>query len=230
MSNYQKPMAEMIGTFWLVLGGCGTALFAGAGVGTIGIGLAFGLSLLAMCYAVGHVSGCHLNPAVTIGMWVAKKTPANDVLPYIIAQVLGGVLAMALISYIAKEGGVALGSYAANGFGEHSPGGFSMHAALIAEGILTAMFVLVILKSVTGPNPGFAPIAIGLTLVVIHLVSITITGTSVNPARSTASAIFAGGWAMDQLWLFWAAPIVGGAIGGYVFKNFCCCDGSGCTK
>lgn len=228
MSNYQKPLAELIGTFWLVLGGCGTALLAGAGAGYLGVALAFGLSLLAMAYAIGHISGCHLNPAVTVGMWVAKKTPTSDLLPYIIAQVLGGVLAMSLISYVAKEGGVDLGAYAANGFGEHSPGGFSMHAALVTEVVMTAIFVLVILKSTSGSSAGFAPLAIGLTLVVIHLVSMGVTGTSVNPARSTASALFASGWAMDQLWVFWVAPIVGGAVGAYVYNNFCA--GGSCTK
>lgn len=229
MSNYQKPLAELIGTFWLVLGGLGTALLAGSAAGYLGVALAFGLSLLAMCYAVGPISGCHLNPAVTIGMWVAKKTPTSDLLPYIIAQVLGGILAVALISYVGQEGGVNLGMYGANGFGEHSPGGFGMHGALIAEGILTAMFVLIILKAVSSAG-GHAPLAIGLTLVVIHLIAMGITGASVNPARSTASAIFAGGWAMDQLVWFWVAPIFGGAVGGYIFKNFCCEGGTCGTK
>ncbi|HCM83820.1 MAG TPA: aquaporin Z [Alphaproteobacteria bacterium] len=225
MSEYQKPMAEMIGTFWLVLGGCGTVLLAGGSVGALGIALAFGLSLLAMCYAIGHISGCHLNPAVTIGMWMAKKIPTSDLLPYIVAQVVGGVLAIALISYIVQGGSVDLGSYAANGFGEHSPGGFNMHSAFITEAIMTFMFVMVILKSTSGGS-SHAGLAIGLTLVVIHLVSMSVTGTSVNPARSTASAIFAGGWAMDQLWLFWAAPVVGGAVAGVVFKKFCCTGGT----
>ncbi|MDD5264444.1 MAG: aquaporin Z [Candidatus Bipolaricaulis sp.] len=217
--------AEFFGTFWLVLGGCGSAVlaaaFPGLGIGFAGVALAFGLTVLTMAYAVGHISGCHLNPAVSVGLWIGGRFPAKDLVPYIVAQVAGG-LAGAAILYVIAAGvpgfGVSSG-FATNGFGDHSPGGYSMTAALVCEIVMTAMFLLVILGATDKRAPkGFAPIAIGLALTLIHLISIPVTNTSVNPARSTGVAIIQGGWAIEQLWLFWAAPIVGAIVGGVVYR------------
>jgi aquaporin Z len=217
--------AEFFGTFWLVLGGCGSAVlaaaFPGLGIGFVGVALAFGLTVLTMAYAVGHISGCHLNPAVSVGLWIGGRFPAKDLVPYIVAQVAGG-LAGAAILYVIATGvpgfGVSSG-FATNGFGDHSPGGYSMTAALVCEIVMTAMFVLIILGATDKRAPkGFAPIAIGLALTLIHLISIPVTNTSVNPARSTGVAIIQGGWAIEQLWLFWVAPIVGALVGGVVYR------------
>ena len=217
--------AEFIGTFWLVLGGCGSAVFAAAfpnvGIGLLGVSFAFGLTVLTMAFAIGHISGCHLNPAVSVGLCVGKRFPASDLLPYIVAQVAGAVVAAAVLYLIAtgKAGFSLSAGFAANGYGEHSPGGYAMHSALVAEVVLTFMFLFVILGSTDSRAPqGFAPIAIGLCLTLIHLISIPITNTSVNPARSTGQAIFVGGWALAQLWLFWVAPIVGAAIAGVAYR------------
>ncbi len=217
--------AEFIGTFWLVLGGCGSAVFAAAfpnvGIGLLGVSFAFGLTVLTMAFAIGHISGCHLNPAVSVGLCVGKRFPASDLLPYIVAQVAGAVVAAAVLYLIAtgKAGFSLSAGFAANGYGEHSPGGYAMHSALVAEVVLTFMFLFVILGSTDSRAPqGFAPIAIGLCLTLIHLISIPITNTSVNPARSTGQAIFVGGWALAQLWLFWLAPIVGAAIAGVAYR------------
>lgn len=217
--------AEFFGTFWLVLGGCGSAVlacnFPGAGIGFVGVSLAFGLTVLTMAYAIGHISGCHLNPAVSIGLCVGGRFPANKLLPYIIAQVLGGLAAGGILYliYTGKADFKELGGFASNGFGEHSPGQFSMVACIITEIVMTMMFLLIILGSTDKKAPaGFAPIAIGLGLTLIHLISIPVTNTSVNPARSTAVAIFAGDWAISQLWLFWVAPIIGAVIGALAYK------------
>jgi aquaporin Z len=217
--------AEFLGTFWLVLGGCGSAVlacnFPGAGIGFVGVSLAFGLTVLTMAYAIGHISGCHLNPAVSIGLCVGGRFPANKLLPYIVAQVLGGLAAGGVLYLIAtgKADFKELGGFASNGFGEHSPGQFSMVACLITEIVMTMMFLLIILGSTDKKAPaGFAPIAIGLGLTLIHLISIPVTNTSVNPARSTAVALFAGDWAIAQLWLFWVAPIIGAVIGALAYK------------
>ena len=221
----KKLTAEFFGTFWLVLGGCGSAVLAAAfpelGIGFVGVSLAFGLTVLTMAYAVGHVSGAHFNPAVTVGLAAAGRIGWNTVPGYIVAQVLGGIAA-ALVLYLIVSGKAdfaGVGGFASNGFGEHSPGKFSMMSALITEVVLTAMFLEVIL-GVTHKNApaGFAPLAIGLALTLIHLISIPVTNTSVNPARSTAVALFAEPWALQQLWLFWVAPIVGGIIGALVHK------------
>ena len=217
--------AEFFGTFWLVLGGCGSAVLAAAfpnlGIGFVGVALAFGLTVLTMAYAIGHISGCHLNPAVTIGLWVGKRFPAKDIAPYIIAQVIGG-LAGAGVLYLIASGAAGFnldGGFASNGYGVHSPGGYSMTACLITEVVMTLMFVLIILGATDKRAPqGFAPIAIGLGLTLIHLISIPVTNTSVNPARSTGVAVFAGGWAVSQLWLFWVAPIIGAALGGLIYR------------
>ena len=217
--------AEFVGTFWLVLGGCGSAVLAAAfpnlGIGFVGVALAFGLTVLTMAYAIGHISGCHLNPAVTIGLWVGKRFPAKDIAPYIIAQVIGG-LAGAGVLYLIASGAAGFnldGGFASNGYGVHSPGGYSMTACLITEVVMTLMFVLIILGATDKRVPqGFAPIAIGLGLTLIHLISIPVTNTSVNPARSTGVAVFAGGWAVSQLWLFWVAPIIGAALGGLIYR------------
>ncbi len=221
----KKFAAEFIGTFWLVLGGCGSAVIAaaypGLGIGFAGVALAFGLTVLTMVYAIGHISGAHLNPAVTIGLWAGGRFDKKELLPYIIAQVLGGILA-ACILYIIASGkeGFEIGGFAANGYGEHSPGGYSLLAALVTEIVMTFMFLFIILGATHPKAPkGFAGIAIGLGLTLIHLISIPVTNTSVNPARSTSQAIFAGGWAMGQLWLFWLAPIVGALIAGFVYKS-----------
>lgn len=223
--NSKKYVAEMIGTFWLVLGGCGSAVISAAfpdvGIGLLGVSLAFGLTVVTMAYAIGHISGCHLNPAVTIGLTAGGRFPSSDVLPYIVAQVVGGVIAGAVLYLIASGApgfDVAKG-FASNGYGEHSPGGYSLLAALVTEVVMTAMFLFIIMGATHGKAPvGFAPLAIGLGLTLIHLISIPVTNTSVNPARSTGVAVFVGGWALGQLWLFWVAPLLGGAIGGALYR------------
>jgi len=221
----KRLTAEFIGTLWLVLGGCGSAVLAAAfpslGIGFVGVSLAFGLTVLTMAYAIGHVSGCHLNPAVSIGLCTGGRFPANELLPYIIAQVLGGVAGAGILYVIAcgHPGFDVTAGFASNGYAEHSPGGFSLVSCLVTEIVMTFGFLFVIMGSTHGSAPkGFAPIAIGLCLTLIHLISIPVTNTSVNPARSTGPALFAGGWALSQLWLFWLAPIVGGALGGIVYR------------
>ncbi|MUK66319.1 aquaporin Z [Aliivibrio fischeri] len=220
-----KYMAEFIGTFWLVLGGCGSAVLAAGfpelGIGFVGVSLAFGLTVLTMAFAIGHISGCHLNPAVSVGLWVGGRFDAKDLVPYIVSQVFGGIAAGGILYLIASgQAGFDLaGGFASNGFGEHSPGGYTMTAALITEVVLTAMFLIVIMGATDSRAPaGFAPIAIGLCLTLIHLISIPVTNTSVNPARSTAVAVYVGDWATSQLWLFWVAPIVGAVIGALIYK------------
>ena len=221
---FKKLSAEFLGTFWLVLGGCGSAVLAaalpGVGIGYLGVSFAFGLTVLTMAYAVGGISGGHFNPAVSVGLTVAGKFPASNLVGYVIVQVLGAIAAAAVLYVIASgKGDFQLGGFAANGYGEHSPGGYSLTAALVAEVVLTFFFLFIILGSTHGRVPaGFAPIAIGLALTLIHLVSIPVTNTSVNPARSTGQALFVGDWALSQLWLFWVAPIVGAAIAGIVWK------------
>jgi aquaporin Z len=217
--------AEFLGTFWLVLGGCGAAVLAGSSIGYAGVSLAFGLTVLTMAYAIGHISGCHLNPAVSIGLWAAGRFKADKLLPYIVAQVVGAIVAGAIIWAIAsgKTGfsvcGPAAGQFATNGFGDHSPDGYGLLSALVCEIVMTAMFIVVILGATDERAPkGFAPIAIGLALTLIHLISIPVTNTSVNPARSTGVAIFACGAALQQLWLFWVAPIVGAVLGAVGYK------------
>ena len=225
MSMSRRFAAELIGTFWLVFGGCGTAVisagFPKVGVGLLGVALAFGLTLLTMAFTIGSISGCHINPAVTIGLWAGKRFPAAEVLPYIIAQVIGGILAASVL-YVIASGGAGFdvsNGFAANGYGAHSPGGYSLGSAFVAEVVLTFMFLIVILGSTDKRAPaGFAPIPIGLVLTLIHLISIPITNTSVNPARSTGPALYVGGWALSQLWLFWVAPIAGAAIGGFFYN------------
>ncbi len=220
-----KLIAEFIGTFWLVLGGCGSAVLAAAypelGIGFAGVALAFGLTQLTMIYAIGHISGCHINPAVSVGLWIGGRFDKKEVLPYIIAQVLGGIAGAAVLYLIASgKSGFEVGGFAANGYGEHSPGGYSLIAALVCELVMTFMFMFIILGSTHPKAPkGFAGLSIGLGLTLIHLISIPVTNTSVNPARSTSQAIFAGGWATEQLWLFWAAPIIGAAIAGWAYKT-----------
>ncbi|SHO50667.1 aquaporin Z [Desulfopila aestuarii] len=220
--------AEFFGTFWLVLGGCGSAVLAAAfpevGIGLLGVSFAFGLTVLTMAFAIGHISGCHLNPAVSLGLWAGGRFPAKDLIPYIVAQVLGGIAAGGVLYLIAsgKAGFELSGGFASNGYGEHSPGGYNMLAALITEVVMTMMFLLVILGATDERAPkGFAPIAIGLCLTLIHLISIPVTNTSVNPARSTAVAFFVGDWAVTQLWLFWVAPIFGGMLGAVVYRFLC---------
>jgi aquaporin Z len=217
--------AEFFGTFWLVLGGCGSAVlaaaFPGVGIGLLGVSLAFGLTVLTMAFAIGHISGCHLNPAVSFGLWAGGRFPAKQLLPYIIAQVLGAIVAGGILYLIAsgKAGFDLAAGFALNGYGAHSPGGYSLLAALITEVVMTMMFLFVIMGATDKRAPqGFAPIAIGLCLTLIHLISIPVTNTSVNPARSTGVALFAGGWAIEQLWLFWLAPIVGGIIGALIYR------------
>ena len=224
MSLSRRATAEFIGTFWLVFGGCGSAVlaagFPGLGIGFAGVSLAFGLTVLTMAYAIGHISGCHLNPAVSIGLVAGKRFPASELLPYIIAQVLGAIAGAGVLDVIAsgKAGFDLAGGFASNGYGPHSPGGYSLLAAFVAEAVLTFFFLMVILGSTDSRAPGgFAPIAIGLCLTLIHLISIPVTNTSVNPARSTGPAIFAGSWALSQLWLFWLAPILGAALAGIVY-------------
>jgi aquaporin Z len=220
----KKCGAEFFGTFWLVLGGCGSAVLAAAfpnvGIGLLGVALAFGLTVLTMAFAIGHISGCHLNPAVSFGLWAGGRFPAKDLIPYIIAQVLGAIVAGGVLYLIAsgKADFTLAAGFASNGYGEHSPGGYSLLAALITEVVMTMMFLLVIMGATDKRAPqGFAPIAIGLCLTLIHLISIPVTNTSVNPARSTGVAIFAGDWALAQLWLFWLAPIVGGILGAVIY-------------
>jgi aquaporin Z len=222
-----KYLAEAFGTFWLVLGGCGSAVLAAGfpdvGIGLLGVALAFGLTVLTMAFAIGHISGCHLNPAVTVGLWAGGRFETKDVAPYIIAQVIGGLIAGDILYVIAtgQAGFDVVGSgFAANGYGEHSPGQYSMLAALVSEVIMTMMFLIVIMGATDKRAPqGFAPIAIGLCLTLIHLISIPVTNTSVNPARSTAVAMYVGDWAVSQLWLFWVAPILGGVLGAVIYKN-----------
>ncbi|CBJ80491.1 water channel (aquaporin Z) (MIP family) [Xenorhabdus bovienii str. Jollieti] len=224
---FKKLSAEFLGTFWLVFGGCGSAVLAAAfpqlGIGFVGVSLAFGFTVVTMAYAVGHISGGHFNPAVTLGLFAGGRISAKDVIPYIIAQVIGGIAAAAVLYLIAsgKSGFDATASgFASNGYGEHSPGGFSLQAAIIIELVLTAFFLIVILGTTDkNASVGFAPLAIGLALTLIHLISIPVTNTSVNPARSTAVAIFQGTWALNQLWLFWLIPLIGGAIGGLIYRT-----------
>jgi aquaporin Z len=221
----KKYGAEFFGTFWLVLGGCGSAVlaaaFPGLGIGLLGVSLAFGLTVLTMAFAIGHISGCHLNPAVSIGLWAGGRFPAKSLLPYIVAQVLGAVAAGGVLFVIAsgKSGFDIAAGFASNGFGAHSPGGYSFAAALVTEVVMTMMFLLVILGATDKRAPqGLAPIAIGLCLTLIHLISIPVTNTSVNPARSTGVAVFVGGWAVAQLWLFWVAPVIGAILGATVYR------------
>lgn len=218
-------LAEFLGTFWLVLGGCGSAVLAAAfpdvGIGLLGVSLAFGLTVLTMAYAIGHISGCHLNPAVSVGLWAGGRFPANHLLPYIAAQVLGAIVAGGVLYVIAsgKAGFDVSAGFASNGYEAHSPGGYSLLAALVSEVVMTMMFLLVILGATDKRAPqGMAPIAIGLCLTLIHLISIPVTNTSVNPARSTGVAVFVGDWALAQLWLFWLAPIVGAVLGAVIYR------------
>jgi aquaporin Z len=217
--------AEFLGTFWLVLGGCGSAVLAAAfpnvGIGLLGVALAFGLTVLTMAYAIGHISGCHLNPAVSIGLWAGGRFPADKLLPYIVAQVLGAIAAGGILYLIASgaPGFDVTKGFASNGYAEHSPGGYSLQAAALTEFVMTLFFVLVILGATDKRAPaGFAPLPIGLALTLIHLISIPVTNTSVNPARSTGVALFAGGWAIEQLWLFWVAPIMGALVGALAYR------------
>ncbi len=221
----EKYVAESFGTFWLVLGGCGSAVIAAAfpdvGIGLLGVSLAFGLTVLTMAYAIGHISGCHLNPAVSIGLWAGGRFPANQLPQYIVAQVIGAIVAGGVLYLIAsgKAGFDVSAGFASNGFGEHSPGGYSMFAALLTEVVMTMMFLIVILGATDERAPkGLAPIAIGLCLTLIHLISIPVTNTSVNPARSTGVAVFVGDWAVSQLWLFWIAPIIGAILGAMIYR------------
>lgn len=219
----KKYLAEFIGTFWLVLGGCGSAVLAAAfpdvGIGLLGVSLAFGLTVLTIAYSLGHISGAHLNPAVTIGLWVGGRVDFKDVIPYIVSQILGALAAAGVLYIIATGNGSAIGNFAANGYGEHSPGHYNMNAALLTEVVMTFIFLLIILGATSEKAPkGFAGIAIGLALTLIHLISIPVTNTSVNPARSISQAVFAGGWALEQLWLFIVAPIAGAIIAGVVHK------------
>jgi aquaporin Z len=223
----KRSLAEFLGTLWLVFGGCGSAVLSAAfpqvGIGLLGVSLAFGLTVLTMAFAIGNISGCHLNPAVSVGLWIGKRFPASELLPYIAAQVLGGIAGAGILFVIAsgKEGFTTATGFAANGYGAHSPGGYTLVAALVAEVVLTFFFLMVILGSTDKRAPqGFAPIAIGLCLTLIHLIGIPVTNLSVNPARSTGPAIFVGGWALGQLWVFWFAPIVGAAIAGVVYGVF----------
>jgi aquaporin Z len=226
--DVKKLAAEAIGTFWLTFGGCGSAVIAAGfpqvGIGLLGVSFAFGLTLLTMAYAIGHISGCHLNPAVTVGLAAGGRFPASQIVPYVVAQVIGAVIAAAILYAIASgaaDFSLAKG-FAANGYGDHSPGKYSLVACLITEVVLTMMFLFIIMGSTHGKAPaGFAPIAIGLALTLIHLISIPVTNTSVNPARSTGPALFVGGWALAQLWLFWVAPLLGGAAGGLLYRWLC---------
>lgn len=220
----KRLTAEFIGTLWLVLGGCGSAVLAAAfpdvGIGLLGVSLAFGLTVLTMAFAIGPISGCHLNPAVSLGLAVAGRFAWKDLIPYWVAQILGGLAAAAILYVIATGNGAAIGGFAANGFAEHSPGKYGLGAAFVTEVVMTCFFLFVILGATSKKaSAGFAPIAIGLCLTLIHLISIPVTNTSVNPARSTAPALFVGGWAIAQLWLFWVAPLIGAAIAGFVFPK-----------
>jgi aquaporin Z len=226
MSLSQRASAEFLGTFWLVLGGCGSAVLAAAfpnvGIGLLGVSLAFGLTVLTMAYAIGHVSGCHLNPAVSVGLFMAKRFPGRDLIPYIFAQVLGAVAGAGVLYLIAsgKPEFSLSGGFASNSYGEHSPGGYTLLAGFVAEAVLTFMFLIIILGSTDKRAPkGLAPVAIGLGLTLIHLISIPVTNTSVNPARSTGPALFVGGWALSQLWLFWVAPLLGAAAAGLAYSQ-----------
>lgn len=221
----KKYLAELFGTFWLVLGGCGSAVLAAAfpdvGIGLLGVSLAFGLTVVTMAYAIGHISGCHLNPAVSVGLWAGGRFPASQLFPYIVAQVVGGIIAGAVLYVIAtgQAGFDVSAGFASNGYGEHSPGQYSLLAALVAEVVMTMMFLIVILGATDKrAPPGMAPLAIGLCLTLIHLITIPVTNTSVNPARSTGVAVFVGDWAVAQLWLFWVAPIVGAVIGAVIYR------------
>ena len=221
----RKFGAEFLGTFWLVLGGCGSAVLAAAfpnvGIGPLGVSLAFGLTLLTMAFAIGHISGCHINPAVSFGLWAGGRFSSKELVPYIVAQVLGGICAGAVLYFIAsgKAGFDVSAGFASNGYGAHSPGGYSLGAAFVTEVVMTFMFLFVIHGATDKRAPqGFAPIAIGLCLTLIHLISTPVTNTAVNPARSTGVAVFVGGWAIQQLWLFWVAPIIGGILGGLVYR------------
>jgi aquaporin Z len=223
----KRLAAEFLGTFWLVLGGCGSAVLAAAfptlGIGFVGVALAFGLTLLTMAFAIGHISGCHINPAVTVGLVTGGRFPARELVPYVVAQVLGGIAAAAVLYVIASghAGFDVSAGFASNGYGDHSPGGYSLLSCLVTEVVMTFIFLIVILGSTDARAPkGFAAIPIGLALTLIHLISIPVTNTSVNPARSTGPAIFVGGWALGQLWLFWLAPIVGAALAGVVYRWF----------
>jgi aquaporin Z len=227
MSLSKRAFAEFIGTFWLVFGGCGSAVlaaaFPGLGIGFAGVALAFGLTVMTMAFAIGHISGCHLNPAVSVGLVVSKRFPIAELPVYVVAQVLGGIAGSAVLYTIAtgKAGFDLAGGFASNGYGAHSPGGYSLGACLTAEVVLTFMFLMIILGATDTRAPkGFAPIAIGLGLTLIHLIGIPVTNLSVNPARSTAPAVFVGGWAIQQLWLFWVAPIIGAAIAGVMYSVF----------
>jgi aquaporin Z len=227
MSLAQRSLAEFIGTFWLVLGGCGSAVLAAAfpnvGIGLLGVSFAFGLTVLTMAYAIGHISGCHLNPAVSVGLAAGGRFKSSELAPYIIAQVLGAIVAAALLYFIAsgKAGFDISGGLASNGFADHSPGKYSMGAGFVTEVVMTFMFLMIILGATDKRAPaGFAPIAIGLGLTLIHLISIPVTNTSVNPARSTGPALMVGGWALQQLWLFWVAPIIGAALAGLFYRGF----------
>lgn len=227
MNMSQKMAAEFLGTLWLVLGGCGSAVLAAAfpevGIGLLGVALAFGLTVLTMAFAIGHISGCHLNPAVSFGLWAGGRFPASELLPYTIAQVAGGIAGAGILYLIAsgQEGFSLAGGFASNGFGEHSPGGYSMLSVMICEIVMTLFFLIIILGATDERAPkGFAPIAIGLGLTLIHLISIPVSNTSVNPARSTGPALFVGDWAVSQLWLFWVAPIVGAILAGFIYRYF----------
>ena len=221
----KKNIAEFVGTFWLVLGGCGSAVLAASfpdvGIGLLGVSFAFGLTVLTMAYAIGHISGCHLNPAVSIGLWAGGRFPGNQLLPYIVSQVLGGIVAGGVLYLIAsgKAGFDLSAGFASNGYGAHSPGGYTLFAALVTEVVMTMMFVFVIMGATDKRAPqGMAPLAIGLCLTLIHLISIPVTNTSVNPARSTGVAVFVGDWAVAQLWLFWVAPIAGAIVGAMLYR------------
>lgn len=221
----KKNLAEFLGTFWLVLGGCGSAVLAAAfpnvGIGLVGVSMAFGLTVLTIAYALGHISGAHLNPAVTVGLWAGGRIGFKDVLPYIISQILGAVAAAAVLYIIATGNGSSIGNFAANGYAEHSPGGYSMNSAIVTETVMTFMFLIIILGATDKRAPkGFAGIAIGLALTLIHLISIPVTNTSVNPARSISQAVFVGDWALSQLWLFIVFPILGAIIAGLVYRFF----------
>lgn len=226
MTLGKRATAEFFGTFWLVFGGCGSAVlsaaFPGLGIGFLGVALAFGLTVLTMCFAIGHISGGHLNPAISLGLVIGKRFPASDLIAYVVAQVVGGIAAAGVLYMIAsgKQGFSLSGGFASNGYAEHSPGGYSLAACLVAEIVLTCFFLLVVMGSTDRRAPqGFAPIAIGLCLTLIHLVGIPVTNLSVNPARSTGPAIFVGGWAVKQFWLFWVAPLIGGAVGGGLYST-----------